>query len=211
MGSVRHRIPGLLPSTAGVLALVHLAAHGMSSAAAQPQDPSRQVIACIDKYLGPINPPGEIAKITAYGKACAELIRQQNSADFGVASNAVLVNQRFNTNVLLWMVVGITLSGVLLAALQLLGSYRLAQAGHGQFADGSEANLETGKVAVKSSVVGVIILAMSLAFFVIFVKYVYPITDSKGNPIGAPPSGMVGGKIIEEPDADGAPAKPSPP
>jgi hypothetical protein len=157
---------------------------------------------CIETYITRIKPdPVDINVMKGYGSACNDLIRNQNGADMAVATAAVYTNQRYNTNVLLWMVVAITLSGVALAALQLLGSYRLAAAGHGQFSDGAggDVTLSATSVAVKSSVVGVVILGISLAFFIVFVGYVYPITGeglgggSKPFPgISAPLGGQVG-------------------
>ncbi len=79
------------------------------------------------------------------------------------------------------MVVVITFSGVVLAGLQLLGSYRLAKLGRAAFGDGGEATITASSVAVKSSVVGVVILAISFAFFLVFVLDVYTIRE-----IGAP-------------------------
>lgn len=85
--------------------------------------------------------------------------------------------QMFDTRLILFMVVVITLSGVGLATVQLLASYKLASAGHGEaFGAQSEISLERNKVSLKSSVTGLIILVVSLAFFIVYVKWVYPIT-----------------------------------
>lgn len=97
------------------------------------------------------------------------------------------VFQRGQSIVLMVMVVMITLSGVLLAALQLLGSYRLAErmplpktegsADLGGRAEppASETTVEAspGKLVVRSATVGVAILAISFAFFFILVRDVY--------------------------------------
>jgi hypothetical protein len=66
---------------------------------------------------------------------------------------------------------------VVLASLQLLASYNLAATGKGVFEqEASEVNISSQSMAVKSSVVGVIILAFSFAFFLVFVLYVYTFT-----------------------------------
>jgi hypothetical protein len=84
------------------------------------------------------------------------------------------VQQQSDTGVLLWMVVTITIAGVLLAGFQLLAAYRLANNGR-DFSQGGELSLDPKSISLKSSVTGVIILALSLAFFITYVKWVYPI------------------------------------
>ena len=85
------------------------------------------------------------------------------------------VQQQSNTRVLLWMVVAITIAGVSLAGFQLLAAYRLANNGRLEFSQGGELSLDPKSISLKSSVTGVIILALSLAFFITYVKWVYPI------------------------------------
>lgn len=92
--------------------------------------------------------------------------------------------QQFRGEVLLWIVVIITLSGVGLAALQLYVAFRLALAGHTELAQAAlgqnnEATLTKDSLSVKSSVTGLLILALSLGFFVVYVKWVYPVTELK--------------------------------
>jgi hypothetical protein len=73
------------------------------------------------------------------------------------------------------MVVAITISGVLLAGFQLLAAFRLANAGRGEFTQGGELSLDQKSISLKSSVTGVIVLTISLVFFITYVKWVYPI------------------------------------
>jgi len=73
------------------------------------------------------------------------------------------------------MVLAITIAGVLLAGFQLLAAYRLANNGRGDFSQGGELSLDAKSISLKSSVTGVIILTLSLAFFITYVKWVYPI------------------------------------
>jgi hypothetical protein len=84
------------------------------------------------------------------------------------------VEQAYSERVILWMVVLITLSGVLLAGLQVLASYKLAAAGRGQM-ESSEINLARDKLSLKSSITGLFILIISFAFFYVFVFEVYKI------------------------------------
>ncbi|WP_165988994.1 MULTISPECIES: hypothetical protein [unclassified Caballeronia] len=90
-----------------------------------------------------------------------------------------VVKQNFQTLVVMWMVVTITMSGVFLAGMQLLAAYRLASAGQGQLAENSDLSLERGKVSLKSSVTGLMILTVSLAFFIVYVKWVYTLTPDQ--------------------------------
>jgi lysylphosphatidylglycerol synthetase-like protein (DUF2156 family) len=91
------------------------------------------------------------------------------------------VFQRAENIALLVMVISITISGVALAGLQLFASYKLASSGKGNLADGGEATFKSDSIIVKSSVVGVVILAISFAFFIVFVVDVYTLKDT-GDP-----------------------------
>jgi hypothetical protein len=94
--------------------------------------------------------------------------------------------------VLLWLVVVITISGVALAALQLLASYKLATLGKGQIDQTQEISFEArGNVSVKSSVTGLLILIVSFAFFLVYVGYVYPVNESRALGFGATDPGQL--------------------
>jgi hypothetical protein len=95
--------------------------------------------------------------------------------------------------VLLWMVVIITISGVLLAGLQLMASYKLAISGRQQFGDSSDLLLQHDKITLKSSVTGLFILVISFAFFIIFVFEVYTIKENKSDSTATSPIDVRGG------------------
>jgi hypothetical protein len=84
-----------------------------------------------------------------------------------------LVSQQFETLVIMWMVVAITISGVILAGVQLAASYRLATLGKGDFDHKTEISVTEGRMSMTSSITGLLILTVSLAFFFVFVKFVY--------------------------------------
>jgi hypothetical protein len=92
--------------------------------------------------------------------------------DFAIRRSA-LIDQLFETLVIMWMVVAITISGVVLAGVQLAAAYSLASLGKGEFAQPTEMSLKQGRISVQSSITGLLILTVSLAFFVVFVKFVY--------------------------------------
>ena len=97
-----------------------------------------------------------------------------------VIRNENFVFQRYENTIIMLMVVSITVSGVILAGLQLLASYKLASIGKGSIDERSEVNFSFNSMAVKSSVVGVVILGISFAFFLVFVLYVYTFTPVSG-------------------------------
>jgi hypothetical protein len=104
--------------------------------------------------------------------------------DFGIRKSAYL-NQQLQTAVLMWMVVAITLSGVVLAGVQLVAGYKLAVLGKAAFEQGGKLSIEQSRISIGSSVTGLLVLAISLAFFTVFVYKVYFIKD----PGDAPASG----------------------
>ena len=71
----------------------------------------------------------------------------------------------------------ITISGVVLAAVQLIASYKLASTGRAEFAQTSELMLQRDRVLLKSSVTGLLILTASFAFFFVYVVWVYTIRE----------------------------------
>lgn len=86
--------------------------------------------------------------------------------------------QSSQNQVMLWMVVAITVSGAGLSALQLIASYKLAVIGRETMATLGELTLERDKLAVKSSMTGLLILSVSLAFFIVYVLFVYTIREN---------------------------------
>src|SRR5258706_9256561 len=102
--------------------------------------------------------------------------------DFRVR-NEKFVRQYLDERVTLWMVVIITISGVVLAAIQLFMSFRLAIKGRAEFGKDNEVALESGKLSLKSSITGAVILALSFAFFMVYVIWIYTIHEV---PVGRP-------------------------
>ncbi|WP_210253750.1 hypothetical protein [Bradyrhizobium sp. S69] len=96
------------------------------------------------------------------------------------------VFQRRENIILLFMVVVITLSGVALAGLQLLASYKLAVLGRGELSGGGEISYSKDAVSFKSSVVGLVILFVSFAFFMVFVLDVYTLRETTSSTASQP-------------------------
>ena len=122
--------------------------------------------------------PYSLDSLNAIRSTCEQISLAQYRAQTEAATAHIYGAQLWQNTVMLWLVVTLTLAGVTLAALQLWATYKLALAGQGALADGGEATVEHGRIVVRSSVVGVIILAMSFAFFSMYVLYVYRISEA---------------------------------
>jgi H+/Cl- antiporter ClcA len=139
---------------------------------------------CVDRYSESqkINidhkSDASVNEISIY---CYNFSRYQQLAEEGNIRIDDFVFQRHESTVLLLMVVVITISGIVLAGLQLLASYNLATLGRGMLAGGAEIDYGNGNISFKSSVVGLVILAISFAFFLVYVVYVYRLEGGRGN------------------------------
>lgn len=86
--------------------------------------------------------------------------------------------QQYDEIIMLWMVVVITLSGVVLAGVQLAASYRLASnTGSILPEDTTHLTVERDRLVFKSSITGLAILVISFAFFLVFVLEIYTIRE----------------------------------
>jgi hypothetical protein len=137
-----------------------------------------QMAACEEKTLAILKLDhvalGDLGGI--HGLCYAKVNEQDTLLEFGIRRGEFISQQR-EKPVLMWMVVIMTLSGVLLAGLQLLTAYNLALAGRGTLDQPANFSVERTKLAFGSSVSGLTILVISIAFFYIFVSQVYLITE----------------------------------
>src|SRR5208282_2839875 len=122
-------------------------------------DQTKRMTECRDRLQKLINPKEVDLQILGgiHGLCYAEVNEDDTLAEFGIRRSAFL-NQQLQTPVMLWLVVGITVSGVFLAAVQLLAGYRLAMAGKAPFDQGGKVDFDKSKVSLSSSVTGLIIL-----------------------------------------------------
>ena len=136
------------------------------------------VNSCMDRYAAaPADDKAtQINLLWSIYYLCDAMISRKLLYEEQVIRNENFVFQRYENTIIMLMVVSITISGVILAGLQLFASYKLASVGKATFADAGEVTIDSHSLAVKSSVVGVIILAISFAFFLVFVLYVYTFT-----------------------------------
>jgi hypothetical protein len=120
---------------------------------------------------------------------CYSLIQGQGVlSDFAIRRLNFFQQYRAN-GVLMWMVVAVTLSGVVLAGFQLWASYKLAAANKASLhGDAGELTLKRDQLVLKSSITGLFILVLSFCFFLVFIFYVYRFeAATNGGNLASPP------------------------
>lgn len=128
----------------------------------------------------------ELALLSNLASRCYTEVDEEDTLSEAAIRRLAFLNQQSAMPLLMWMVIAVTLSGVGLACLQLVASYRLALQGKAVLEQRSEVSIEASRISTNSSVSGVSILLISLAFFYIFVKHIYLISDTtlEGAPVG---------------------------
>jgi hypothetical protein len=144
-------------------------------AAAQLQE-AQDMIRLLNQKLDAMNGPIGQAQ-TQYW-----LARYQHEQDLMSASKATLEWQLFASNVLLWVVILVAAAGVVYSGLQLAIAAKT-----GKQRDTS-LEISAQRVRVTSSVVGIIVLALSIAFLLIFVDEVYQIRPLEPATVSATPT-----------------------
>ncbi|MGB9369421.1 MAG: hypothetical protein WCE79_25775 [Xanthobacteraceae bacterium] len=114
----------------------------------------------------------QIAILKDIAQHCYSTVRMQGELSDWEIRKKTFTQQYYANDVMLWMVVLITLSGVCLAAVQLAASYVLASKAS-QAALSGELSIAKDQIVLKSSVIGLFVLVVSFAFFLVFVLYVY--------------------------------------
>ncbi|MBY5658491.1 hypothetical protein [Rhizobium leguminosarum] len=89
----------------------------------------------------------------------------------------LFTRQIFQNEVMLWMVVAITISGVILAGLQLFASYKISVLTKTASFGDADMTFKADSIAIKSSLTGVLILVSSFLFFFVYVYFVFTIHD----------------------------------
>lgn len=132
---------------------------------------------CLDSHAG--GSTVGFAGLTEATQVCYDLIYAQGLLNEFQVRRVNYQTQHLADQMLMWMVIGLTLSGVVLAAVQIIGANRvyIASGGLRPGAD-NEVSIEAGKIYVKSSVTGVAILVISFAFFFVYVAEVYTIKEA---------------------------------
>ncbi|UEM05739.1 hypothetical protein JL101_009985 [Skermanella rosea] len=133
--------------------------------------------------------------IYEFSNLCISVVFNESALNDYKIRKTKFERQYYAEGVTLWMVVSITISGVMLAALQLMASYRLALNGKDSFSQDSNIALEQGKVSLKSSITGLFILIISFAFFLVYVLYIYTISDAELEKPKLSPSQVVSASV----------------
>jgi hypothetical protein len=89
----------------------------------------------------------------------------------------LFTRQIFQNEVMLWMVVAITISGVILAGLQLFASYKISVLTKSASFGDADMTFKADSIAIKSSLTGVLILVSSFLFFFVYVYFVFTLHD----------------------------------
>jgi hypothetical protein len=153
----------------------------------QPQIPPIDILSRLKECRGEIHSGVAIDKVTPdvwdrISDICYNQVRGEAVlTDFSIR-RSTLIEQQVEGRIILWMVVGITLSGVALACLQLVAADQLARTGHGDLSSPQEITLEQNKISLKSSVTGLMILVISFAFFMVYIVWVYTVKELKQDP-----------------------------
>jgi len=157
-----------------------LASCKRSAAVALESSPQeRRVADCRREALNELHPQSlDMGTLQAVQTLC--FVRVGNEDELSEASlrRNAYAGQQGETTILMWLVVAITFSGVFLAGIQLVTSYKLAASGKSIGNQENTMTIEAQKVSISSSVTGLVILIVSLAFFDIFVKEVYTIHEA---------------------------------
>ena len=189
MGTIRRHLERRGVAAAGRSLFAGFVLVMAAAAAAQPAADSEatKLDKCRQAALSFIKPEKiDIGLLAQVSNHCQAQVRGADVLeDFNIRRSKYLQQETEGT-VLLSMVVALTVSGVVLAALQLYAAFRLAQAGRGKFDAPNEITLEQSKVSLKSSVTGLLILVVSFAFFIVYVVWVFTIKETKIDVEGAP-------------------------
>jgi hypothetical protein len=180
----RHRVRALVRSLcAGFVLFLATTATAQQA----PESEAAKLEKCRQATLSLIKPEKvDVGLLTQISDHCQAQVRGGDVLeDFNIRRSKYLQQQTEGT-VLLSMVVALTVSGVVLAALQLYAAFRLAQVGRGKFDAPNEITLEQSKVSLKSSVTGLLILIVSFAFFIVYVAWVFTIKETKIDVEAAP-------------------------
>jgi hypothetical protein len=129
--------------------------------------PDQQIVA-YQKLVKTLNQKLDVAT-SAEGKKAQDAVIAQYDERIGVMHYNVqaLEWQALASNVMLWVVVAVVLTGLAFSGIQLFHAIKLGQNTDGSF------EVSAQGLKITSAIVGVVILGMSIAFVLIFVDDVY--------------------------------------
>jgi len=154
------------------------------------------------QYVKGNDQPVEIELYKELWNLCSQQVANSLSYDDYAVRREKFLRQNFDERVNLILVVAITLSGVLLSFLQMWGAYKLAVMDKGAPVENTELAVERGKLSLKTSITGAVIMALSLMFFIVYVRWIYMIqevTQPKPAATHIPPGKLLSGGALGPP------------
>jgi len=135
--------------------------------------------------------------------ACYVNLRNQGLLNDFQIRRAKFSLQYSSNKIILWMLVILTLSGIVLAGFQFFAAYRLAQSSQNKSLEmNHEFSIEEGKMVFKSSMAGLFIIIFSFAFFYVYIWKVYTIYEVNPDEGQAEVVSSFGGGIGIKPDLE---------
>jgi hypothetical protein len=180
MNASRRFLLSTLAVLAVVFAFVAGAYYGGAILRHEPSNPNTTIASCVDVQSRAYSQV-TIETRTQFIDFCYHQISVQYLLDDFPMRQSIFTTQKFTGLVLLWIVVGITVSGVILAAIQLWATYKLAVTRNTPVGESGELVLAADKIALKSSVTGLFILIISFAFFLTYMNFMAGIRVVDGN------------------------------
>lgn len=131
--------------------------------------------------LAPITDPDMAETLKAYHQALRADYRYQ--MDVMELRRSAYMTNSLHTQLVFWLVVMVVLAGIGFSWLQFRATLkRIERAGPAEAAEMTELSIGKDGVKLNTSTLGVIILAMSLGFFYLYILHVYPVIAAGGAP-----------------------------
>lgn len=175
--SLSRRMLWLCAALAALLSAIPFTASALEMIGADAVDK------CVKGVFPSIDPASQdFGKLKTVLDFCYSRLFYQANFNAENVRQALFDRQIYENEVMLWMVVAITMSGVILAGMQLYTSYRLSAQGTNTENTPTELIVRKDELAVKSSTTGLLILIVSFGFFFVYVVFVFTLKEvSSGN------------------------------
>jgi hypothetical protein len=186
-----HRLVWIVIASGGVVVFIFGLLSGLSLSRGHQSQPSsvelQSVNICMDDAIKQLKRDSvDIALLRDVNSYCYSKISSQGYINELQIRRSAFTQQGSANVIIMWMVVSITLAGVILAGVQLLASYRISTNNNNDIDQAGELSIARDRVVLKSSIVGLFILVISFAFFMVFILYVYRLDKSASGGSGEP-------------------------
>lgn len=151
-------------------------AFGQVSPGSEPADPQGRSLDDFDPFPAPPDPGKASPETTQAYQAALGAYFAYRKAGYEHRLR-VFEWQSLSTKIIFFVVLLLVLAGIGFAAIQFHTGLRERAEGEAGPSEETEISLSLREVKVRSPVLGVIILALSLAFFYLYLVYIYPIRN----------------------------------